>query len=196
MKALVLTAVFLLAATFAHAAEELPTLDAAAIDALRAGGHVIVMRHTSSPRDLPDAASANDDNASGERQLDETGRRDAEALGAALRKLDIPVASVETSPTYRAQETARVAGFDEFVMRDELGNEGMREASEKYAQWLRERIAQAPGAGNALLITHGPNIAAAFPEHASGMGEGDALVFATGNPEPVARIAIAEWPAL
>jgi hypothetical protein len=56
-----------------------------------------------------------------------------------------------------------------------------------------------PDAGNRLLITHGPNVSAAFPEHAAGMGEGEALILrpeANGDPAMVARIAITEWPDL
>lgn len=167
----------------------------ALVAALQQGGYVIVMRHTSSPRELPDAATANSDNPGGERQLDANGRRDAEAFGTALRRLGIAVTSVQSSPAYRAQETARYAGFTEFALREELGNEGMRDSTE-YADWLRAQVGQGSDSGNRLLITHGPNISAAFPEHARDMGEGDVLVFRRGNPEPVARIGIGEWPAL
>lgn len=166
------------------------------VAALQQGGHVIVLRHTSSPRNLPDAASANADNVNGERQLDANGRQDAEAFGAALRRLGIVVTSVQSSPAYRAQETARHAGLTGFTLREELGNEGMGDAGATNAEWLRAQLEQAPDSGNMLLITHGPNINAAFPDHASGLGEGDALVFRGGNPEPVARVGIDEWPAL
>jgi hypothetical protein len=75
--------------------------------ALRAGGYVIVMRHANSPRQGLDAATANPDNTRRERQLDEAGRRDATAMGAALKRLQIPFNEVLASPTYRALKTAR-----------------------------------------------------------------------------------------
>lgn len=168
----------------------------ALVEALRSGGHVIVMRHASSPRELPDAASVNADNINGERQLDEQGRADAIALGEALTELDIPVSEVMSSPTYRALQTARLAGFEEVVEQAELGNEGMRESGEQYSAWLKEQVTDAPADGNRLLITHAPNVNAAFPEHADGMEEGEALIFDPDEQAPVARVTIAQWPLL
>ena len=140
-------------------------------DALKQGGLVLVMRHTNSPRELPDAATANPDNLNGERQLDEKGRRDATLIGEALRRLQVPVSEVLSSPTYRALETARLAGLKDVTVQEELSNEGMRESSEQYAEWLRAQVAYQPELGNRLLITHGPNIGAAFPDEAAGMEE-------------------------
>jgi hypothetical protein len=42
--------------------------------ALRTGGYVILMRHASSPRNPPDAGTANADNSNLDRELDEAGR--------------------------------------------------------------------------------------------------------------------------
>jgi phosphohistidine phosphatase SixA len=168
-------------------------------DALREGGYVIVMRHASSPRELPDATTANPDNVNRERQLDETGRAEAAAMGEALRSRSIRINEVLSSPTYRAIETARRMGFSEIRTVDELSNEGMRASGEAYTAWLRTNVAVPPDAGNRLLITHGPNVSAAFPEHAAGMSEGEALIVrpeASGDPAVVARIAITEWPDL
>jgi hypothetical protein len=69
------------------------------VKALRQGGYVLVIRHTSSPRDAPTKVSANPDNVKLERQLDETGRATATAMGKALRELKIPIGRVFTSPT-------------------------------------------------------------------------------------------------
>jgi phosphohistidine phosphatase SixA len=178
-------------------AQEIPREDLA--DALREGGYVIVMRHASSPRDLPTETTANPDNVNRERQLDEIGRAEAAAMGEALRNHGIPIAEVLSSPTYRATETARRMGYSDIRTVDELSNEGMRAAGEAYAGWLRTNVAVPPEAGNRLLITHSPNVSAAFPEHAAGMGEGEALIFhpeAGADPVMVSRIAITEWPEL
>ena len=72
------------------------------VNALRSGGYVIVMRHASSPREVPDKPNANPDNSKLERQLDEAGRSSAIAMGTAIRDLKIPIAEVFSSPTYRA----------------------------------------------------------------------------------------------
>jgi phosphohistidine phosphatase SixA len=169
------------------------------IDALREGGYVIVMRHASSPRALPDEATANPDNINRERQLDETGRTQAAAMGEAVRSRGIRITEVLSSPTYRAIETARRMGYSEIRPVDELSNEGMRASGEEYTAWLRANVAVRPDADNRLLITHGPNVSAAFPEYAADMGEGEALVFrpgAAGDPAMVARLAITDWPNL
>lgn len=170
----------------------------ALVNALQGGSYVIVMRHASSPRQVPDVQTANPDNVNRERQLDETGRKDAIAMGNSLRRLRIPIGKVESSPTYRTLETARLAGFADVEVHEELGNRGMRNSGEVYAVWLRERVADAPQQGNLLLVTHEPNIAGAFPELNSGPEEGEALVFDpnASHTTPVARISISEWPNL
>ena len=81
----------------------------ALVNALRRGGYVLVVRHASSPREAPAKQSANPDNVSVERQLDDNGRATAIAMGKALRELDIPIGEVFTSPAYRALETVRLA---------------------------------------------------------------------------------------
>lgn len=190
-------AAFCLLFIFAHAGAQNLT-GSALIDALRQGGYVLVMRHTSSPRALPDAATVNADNTNGERQLDEKGRRDAAATGEALRRLQIPVNEVLSSPAYRALETARIAGLTDAAVQQELGNDGMEQASAQNAAWLREQVTQAPQTGNRLLITHGPNISSAFAEDAQDMEEGDMLVFdpADGHPMVIAKISSADWVGL
>jgi phosphohistidine phosphatase SixA len=173
--------------------------DSALVEALKDGGHVLVMRHTSSPRELPDAATVNPDNVNGERQLDEKGRRDATAIGEALRRLQIPVGQVLSSPAYRALETARLAGFDEVTVQQELGNDDMEASTAQNAEWLRVQAANAPQQGNLLLITHGPNLNAAFAQAAAGMEEGDMLVLnprSRPGPEVVGIIKSSHWLAL
>jgi phosphohistidine phosphatase SixA len=167
--------------------------------ALREGGYVIVMRHASAPRALPDETTANPDNVNRERQLDEAGRRDATAMGAALRDAEIPVSEVLSSPTYRAVETGRRMGMSDIRLVDELSNEGMRESGEALAEWLRANVEMPPVGGNRLLITHGPNVSGAFPDDAAGMEEGEALIFqpaGDANAMIVARLRITDWADL
>jgi len=82
----------------------------ALIKALRQGGYVIVMRHASSPREVPNTQTANPDNVKLERQLDEAGRAGSVAMGRALRDLKIPVGEVLTQPDIpRARDRALAA---------------------------------------------------------------------------------------
>src|SRR5437763_17186997 len=73
----------------------------ALVKALQKGGFIILMRHASSPREVPDKKNANPDNVNAERQLDAEGRASATAMGKALRDLKIPIGQVLSSPTYR-----------------------------------------------------------------------------------------------
>lgn len=167
------------------------------VTALQKGGMVVVMRHASSPRERPDAASAAPGNTNLERQLDARGRREAIAFGEALKRLGIEFSRVGTSPAFRARQTANLAGLRVLLVHDELGNEDMRDAGADRAAWLRRQTATVPEAANELLITHGPNISAAFPD-VGRTAEGEALVFnpALNNRVPIGRIAIDAWPDL
>lgn len=173
----------------------------ALVAALKAGGYVIVMRHASSPREEPDERTANGDNVNRERQLDAEGRDGATAMGEALRRLGVPVGEVLTSPTYRALETARYAGFAAPETVAELGDRGrsMQGVTDADAAWLRERVREIPMGTNTLLITHRPNVSGAFPDLTPGLEDGESVVFrpgGRGGATVVGRIRIEEWPGL
>src|SRR5688500_8480786 len=150
----------------------------ALVAALRQGGHVIVTRHTSSPRETPGRQIANADNVNLERQLDEAGRAGATAMGKALRDLKIPIGEVLSSPTYRALETVKFAQLPNPQNHAELGDRGqsMQGVSEADAAWLRERAVQIPKTGNTIMVTHMPNLSRAFPQVA-GVADGESLIF-------------------
>ncbi len=174
--------------------------DGALVKALEKGGYVIVMRHTSSPRDVPDKNSANPDNTKPERQLDAEGRTTATTMGKALRDLKIPIGEVFTSPTYRAQETVKYAQLGAPRLTEELGDNGqsMQGGTEAQAAWLRKRVTQFPTGTNTILVTHLPNIRGAFPQ-LTDVADGEALVYGSdgkGGATLVARIKIEEWPGL
>lgn len=165
---------------------------------LQKGGYVIVMRHASSPRQVPDKQAANPDNLKLERQLDEAGRAGARAMGTALRSLRIPVGEVLSSPTYRAMETARLAQLPNVRTQEELGDTGqsMQSVSAAQGQWLRDRVNRLPGDGtNTILVTHSPNITSAFPDWGA-VADGESVVIGRdekGNVGPLGRIRIEEW---
>jgi phosphohistidine phosphatase SixA len=173
----------------------------ALVRALQRGGYVIVMRHASSPRQVPDKQTANPDNVKPERQLDETGRTTAAAMGKALRELKIPIDNVFTSPAYRALETLRLAQIPNPKPTPELGDNGqsMSGGTEAQAAWLRKAVTQFPKGTNTLLVTHLPNLTGAFPQAAAGMADGEALIFGpdgNGGAKVVARVKIEDWQAM
>jgi len=171
--------------------------------ALKQGGYVILMRHTSSPAAVPDKSAANPDNTKPERQLDKNGETTAAALGAAVKKLGITVGDVLSSPTYRALQTVKFAGIGTAKTFEELGDGGTSMAPATvaaWASWLKTKVAEAPRAGtDTFIVSHMPNIAAAFPDDAKALADGEALVFhpdGKGGAELVAHVKIEEWPQL
>lgn len=181
---------------------------AAVAEMLRDGGYVLVMRHTRAPQ--PSANQAQGQRgfggnrggrgggrggpagAPGERQLDEIGQAHATALGFAFRQLGIEMGEVLRSPTLRAEQTATYLGYDASAV-DELA------PGAESADWLRGKAAEPPAAGtNRLLITHRPNIEAAFGEAAADMMDGETLVL---RPEDdgarvVGRLSVRDWAVL
>lgn len=170
------------------------------VDGLRHGGYVLVVRHASSPTSLPTKSAADAENVALERQLDAKGRQTAVAMGKAFRSLHIPVGKVYSSPTYRARETIRLAAFGSPESVPELGDQGHSMArlnGPGPAAWLKAKVAEKPAPGhNTILVTHMPNIAEAFPEHATGLQDGETLVFkpdGRGHTAFVAQIPIEDW---
>jgi phosphohistidine phosphatase SixA len=173
----------------------------ALVKALRQGGYVIAMRHASSPRETPSREIADPGNVALERQLDEVGRTTAVAMGKALRDLKIPVGDVFTSPAYRALETIRLEQWPNPKPVPELGDNGrsMQGGTEAQAAWLRMKVAQFPAGTNTILVTHLPNLTGAFPKLATGVEDGEALIFGPdgkGGATLVARVKIEAWPAI
>jgi phosphohistidine phosphatase SixA len=168
----------------------------ALVKALRQGGYVIVMRHASSPREVPNKQTANPDDVKLERQLDEAGRAGSVAMGRALRDLKIPVGEVLTSPTYRALETVRLAQLANPRTQIELGDGGqsMQGITDGQAAWLRERVTHLPSGINTIIVTHMPNISRAFPAWGA-VDDGEAVIVGTGA-RVVGRIKIDEWSRL
>jgi phosphohistidine phosphatase SixA len=170
----------------------------ALVRALQKGGYVIVMRHASSPREVPDKQTADPDNVRLERQLDAEGRATSAAMGKALRDLKIPVGEVLSSPTYRALETVKYGQLGNARTYAELGDNGqsMQGGTEAQAVWLQQRVKQFPKGTITIIVTHAPNLTRAFPEAAQGVEDGEALVFGPdgkGGAALVARVKIGEW---
>jgi phosphohistidine phosphatase SixA len=170
---------------------------------LRTGGYVILMRHASSPRKPPDAATADADNSNVERQLDEAGRSSARAWGEAFRQLHIPIGQVLSSPTYRALETIKFAQLGKPTTYPQLGDGGQSMIADKSGArgaWLRSKAAETPAVGtNTLIVTHFPNILEAYPTAAVGLADGEALILhpdGRGAAMLVARVKTDEWAHL
>ena len=148
----------------------------------------------------PDKAAADPENIGLERQLDEKGRKSAETMGRAFKSLHIPLGEIFSSPTYRARETIKLAGFGAPKTVAQLGDQGHSMArlnGPGPAAWLKGEVTMRPAFGHdTLIVTHMPNIAAAFPDDAAGLQDGETLIFKPdghGHANMVARVPIEDW---
>jgi broad specificity phosphatase PhoE len=167
---------------------------------LRDGGHVLVLRHTTTESTTDRVEVVGD--CGQQRNLNAQGRQEARELGAALRVLDVPVGEVRTSPLCRTRETALLA-FGRAREDDDLISPGVigTEADDtRRAERLRELAATAPREGNTVLVTHTGTIGGAF---GVSLLEGEALVFEPqagedggAGPEPVGRLRLEDLEAL
>ena len=143
-----------------------------------------------------------------QRQLSDKGRDTARQIGAAIKKLGIPVGDIYTSRLNRAIETGKLLSDKEVKPVDALTDSSAGSPSgmanptggnAKAGIALRELVNAAPQAGtNTLLVTHKTNITDAFGKDASDVQEGEAFVYKSNGSEPstfVARIKAADWVA-
>src|SRR2546422_3675417 len=104
MKRSICLAVFM-AAGMAYAG---PPPPAELLPELRKGGYVLFVRHPKTNPDQADTDPLHLDNVKAQRQLSDEGRKQAKALGDALRTLKIPVGTIIASKFHRAQEAAEL----------------------------------------------------------------------------------------
>ena len=136
------------AAAPVQAADDLWTL-------LKGGGQVLLIRHASTEPGVGDPQGMRLGDCSTQRNLSEEGRREAKALGEALRARGVPVARVYASPWCRCRETATLAfgGFEELGA---LGNLfGRPENRDRQMKALQPLLSRKPEKGNLVLVTHG-----------------------------------------
>jgi phosphohistidine phosphatase SixA len=173
-----------------------------AIEALRAGGHVIVFRHGATHQDQADTDPLNIANVAKQRQLNDQGRAVAREIGDAMRKLKIPVGQVITSQFNRAVETGTLLGFGNVTSTADISEGGLVVTpieNNRRAAAMKKLAATAPAAGtNVVLVSHKPNILDAFGKDWVDVSEGEASVFKPdgGGYRLVTRVKAADWGKL
>jgi virginiamycin B lyase len=166
---------------------------------LRRGGYVLAFRHAATDFSMTDTTRDLDD-CSRQRNLNAQGRRQSRAIGAAFRRLGVPVGRVLSSPYCRTRETARLA-FGGARSSEALLSArffATRSARERQPARLRRLLAAPPRRRtNAVLVSHGFAM-----QDAAGvsLAEGEAAVVAPRrgrrNFEIVGRIDAEEWSRL
>jgi len=172
------------------------------LQALRAGGLVVVVRHGATFPDQADTDPLNFDNIVDQRNLNEKGKALAKAFGDAIRKAGIPVGKVFTSKYNRAYETAVIAGFEQIEKTADITEGGLvvsPNENNRRVQAFRKLLGTAPSAGtNTILITHKPNIVDALGKDWFDVKEGEATVFRpeNGSYKLMARVQMEDWPGI
>jgi broad specificity phosphatase PhoE len=181
------------------AGAQTPPDDATLLRALRAGGHVLLIRHGATFNDQADTDPFNFENIAAQRQLNDKGKALAKAFGEALRAAGVPVGKVYTSKFHRAYETATLAGFTDVETTLDLTLGGLiisPDEEGRRADALRKMLATPPTAGtNTLLVTHKPNILEALGKDWWEVREGEASIFRAENGKYVlvARVQMGDW---
>jgi len=179
------------------------------VSSLNDGGYVVVFRHGATDDSQKDVYPFKFDDMTAQRQLSEKGRALALELGAALKKLGVPIGEVYTSRLNRAVETGKLIGSKEVSPVDELTDSGAGSSSAmanpdgknaKAGRAVRDLVNAPPKAGvNNLAVTHKTNVADAFGKEFADIREGEALVYKTSSSGPavlIARVQPGEWIAL
>jgi broad specificity phosphatase PhoE len=126
---------------------------------LKAGGQVVLIRHTVTTPGVGDPPGMRLDDCRTQRNLTDAGRSHARRIGEAFRAHGIPVDRVLSSPWCRCVETAELA-FGRAEISNALSNLfGRAENAERQIKQLQALMASAkPGGGNLVLVTHGSTI--------------------------------------
>jgi len=196
--------IFLLTSPPGHAAD-LEGL----VASLKDGGYVLVFRHGPTDDSQKDVYPFKFDDMTAQRQLSEKGRSMARELGAALKKLGVPIGEVYASQLNRAVETGKLLGGKDVAPVDALTDSGAGSSSAmanpdgknaKVGRAVRDLVNTPPKAGvNNLAVTHKTNVADAFGREFADIREGEALVYKTSTAGPailIARVQVSEWIAL
>ena len=175
---------------------------------LRRGGYAILFRHGETDRSLlpreqrkPEPSPMDLANCEIQAKLNEKGREDARAIGAAFKTLGIPVGVVLASGYCRTMETARLA-FGRAEASDSLLHPAYKPALgasmppsfSKRMEALRQLLATSSAAGvNTVLVSHGE----IFRDVIGTEGKtGEALIYkpnGQGGSTLVGRVLPNEW---
>jgi phosphohistidine phosphatase SixA len=187
----VVIAALLLMAGCGSDAEQPSTMAKRTVATLQEGGLTLVLRHA-----IADAEVNRQEllrSCAFQRNLTDAGRRQARAIGRAIRALGIPIGDVRASPLCRARDTARLA-FGRVSVDPNLvspGVIGTEADDERRGKMLRALAERPPAKGkNTVSVTHIGNIRAAFGEQT--VQEGEMLIYGPGA-RLVARIRAEEW---
>jgi len=158
--------------------------------ALRAGGHVALMRHADAPGGVGDPPGFSVEDCATQRNLSEKGREDATKIGSRLQREGIAFEKILSSPWCRCIDTAKLLGLGTVETEATFGNVVvLRDQREALTTGARALIAKWTARGNLLVVTHGANI---FALTGVSPASGEIVVVKGGSDraEPVGRLLL------
>jgi phosphohistidine phosphatase SixA len=158
--------------------------------ALRAGGHVALMRHADAPGGVGDPPGFRVEDCATQRNLSEKGRADAEKIGSRLKGEGIAFEKILSSPWCRCIDTARLLNLGTVETEATFGNVVvLKDQRQTLTTGARALIAQWKAGGNLLVVTHGANIQALAGVW---LASGEIVVVKGGSDraEPVGRLLL------
>ena len=162
--------------------------------ALVKGGHVALVRHGNAPPGYGgDPPGMKIEDCKTQRNLDDTGREQARAVGEAFRKRGVQVDRILSSPMCRCLDTARLMAVGSVETSWALLPDRDRNAPVRLSE-LKEIVSAWRGPGTLVLVTHGftvQNLIGIIPgqaetvvlEPAPGSGRGGDLVGRIAAPQ-------------
>jgi broad specificity phosphatase PhoE len=201
---MLLWAALLLAAFAGPASAQNLLSGEALVEALRAGGYNIYFRHAATDWSTDDHVAAEGDWTSCDpgrmRQLSEPGAETARRIGAAIRRLDIPIGRVLSSEYCRTRETAQNMALGPVETTREIMNMKAAEFAggrDRVVARARRALGTKPEPGtNTILVAHGNLILAASGAYG---GEAHAAIFEPHGDQEfrlVAELAPEDWERL
>jgi phosphohistidine phosphatase SixA len=158
--------------------------------ALRAGGHVALMRHADAPGGAGDPPGFRVEDCATQRNLSEKGRVDAAKIGVRLKQEGIAFEKILSSPWCRCIDTANLLNVGAVETEATFGNVVvLRDQREALTAGARALIVKWTGRGNLLVVTHGANIQALT---GISPASGEIVVVKSGSDraEPVGRLLL------
>ena len=160
---------------------------AAPVQALRAGGYVLYMRHAQVSTVTPTCEASN---------LTASGEDQARLVGTALRTIAVPVGLFLVSPACRTQDTARLLGIGTPQVDDQLSPSAPPGVNLMAARKKLLATVPAPGT-NTVLVSH--VFGGEHREDWIHLELAEVIVYrpdGQGGAQAVARIPVAEWASL
>jgi broad specificity phosphatase PhoE len=169
------------------------------VKALRAGGHVILMRHFQADPDVGDRNPRDFKNIRQQQQLTETGRTTARIVGNWFKVIGLPLGEVVSSRFHRCVQSTQLMAIGPVRATDEVTEGSLVESpneNRRRAKALRALLgAPLPIRQNRLIMTHRVSIQNALGKEWFDVKEGEASIFKVEGASYVlvARIQVDEW---